>query len=238
MFRTIGFIPVIAGLVDRMGNLHPAYIYGYLWLNRSSDSQFSEPLENLPARLGISRTTIKKWLKWLCEEDYLVDLTPELINEAHTYQLTNKVEVEASVQIAIWPNKSNGQLPVEIRPVNPANYRSYLDRHDHDMMHDHDHAKTDQQINEIERLWVDLGFDRRALPKMLKSWAGNLSGLAFCLDHWLEACAGNFVPESWGAGLIYKKISEGQLPPEKPKTFGDEVRELMDALNGAGDEPE
>jgi len=239
MLRSVGFIPVIEGLVAEMGSLHPAYIYGYMWLKKGSDSEFNEPLENLPERLGISRTTIKKHVKWLCESGYLDDLTPELVNEAHTYRLTNKVELAVSIQVGIWPTKSNGPavasrpaLPVASRPVHD---RSHLDRHDHDMMHDHESS----DLTGITQLWDVLGFDRRGLTKMLKTWEADLAGLESCLQMWCDAEAEGAIPDSWGHGLLYKKILAGECPPEKPRTIGDEVRDLMEwQQNQQADESE
>lgn len=231
MLRSIGFIPVIEGLVSEMGNLHPAYIYGYMWLNKDLDSHFTEALENLPDRLGISRTTIKKHVKWLCETGYLEDLTPDLINEAHTYLLTNKVEVAVSVQVGIWPTKSNGR-PVASRPVlpvasRPVHERSHLDRHDHVMMHDHE--STD--LTGINELWHLLGFDKRGLPKMLKTWETDLESLQTLLQIWWDADEAGELPEDWGHGLLYKKIMSGEVPPDRPVTIGDEVRAMMEIQN-------
>ena len=231
MLKTVGFIPVIEGLVSEMGNVYPAYIYGYIWLHRS-DSHFDQPLDNMPERLGISRSTVRKWVPWLCENGYLVDETPDLDNQPHRYLLTDKASLDWSVEVHIAPSKfrrltvrDTDGVPSEIRTPHG---RPRYGPHDHDMMHDHDY---DLQTA-ITDFWRAIGFDLRGLPKMLKTWEGHEGGLRVCLESWLEALNNDAIPDTWGAGLVYKKIAEGEMPPEKPRTIGDEVLELMELTKG------
>lgn len=245
MFRSLGFVPVISGLVSQMdGNTNAAYIYGYIWIEKNSDNQFNEPLKNIPDRLGVSPSTVNRCIKWLCENDFMIDLTPDLNGKPHTYLLTDRVTVQTGITVAIWASRSpksmvnltkdHGQFDhADHGQIDTPGYVN-LTPHDHDkdMMHDGD------LMNQIKQSWQDIQFDTRALPKMLKTWQGNEKALLLLLDLWIEALYGGWLPVEWGAGLIYTKIKDGEAPPDKPRTIGDDVKDMMDYQNGLSDESE
>lgn len=244
MLRSIGFVPVMDAIGLETGNIYPAYLYGYMWIERNSYNQFSQPLDNIPERTNIiSRTSVRKWVKWLCDKGYISDLTPDLHNQPHTYQLTDKIMLDSRVTVEIAPTnprasavrQTNGtpfgkRTAVQadaVRQTNPMHER-------HDMMHV-------SELQTVTDLWLQLGFDSRSLPKMLAAWSadtevGAAESLARCLRMWLEAAEAGAIPEDWGHGLIYQKIKDGEAPPTKKPTFADEVRALMEYQAGTQSE--
>jgi len=239
MLKSIGFVPVIDAIARETGNIYPAYVYGYMWIERNSYNQFDQPLDNIPERTNISRTTVRKWVKWLCDKQYVNDLTPDLHNQPHTYQLTDKIKLDSRVTIEIAPSnlrqstvrQTNGapfakRTAVQAGAVRLANPMI----HDHDMMHE-------SEIQTVTDLWSQLGFDSRSLPKMLAAWSadtevGAAESLARCLRMWLKAAETGAIPDEWGHGLLYQKIKDGEAPPIKEPTFADEVRALMEYQAG------
>lgn len=243
MLKSIGFVPVIDEIARETRNLYPAYMYGYMWIERNSYNQFDQPLDNIPERTNISRTTVRKWVKWLCDKDYIKDLTPDLHNQPHTYQLTDKIKLDSRVTIEIAPTnprasavrQTNG-TPFAKRTAVQASAVRETDPmyHDHDMMHV-------SELQTVTDLWAQLGFDSRGLPKMLAAWSADIEigaaeSLARCLKMWLEATEAGNIPDEWGHGLIYQKVKDGEAPPAKKATFADEVRALMEYQAGTRSE--
>lgn len=216
-----GFVPVIDGLVEDMGSLPRAYLYGYIWLNRDKDNCFDQPLETVARRISLSRTTVLRHIKKLCDDLYLHDLTPDEKTKPHCYQCTGKVNLRVTIHISTKTVSQNGH-PRGIRET-PQGYQrdtpgGIRETPMHDiMMHE------DRSI--ILKHWTDMGFDVSTLEKLVEKHTGNLPAFERLLSAWVAAF--DTLPESWGYGLIYNKISAGELPPapKEPKKWyaGDEA---------------
>lgn len=231
MSRFLGFVPVVDDFVEDMPSLYPAYILCYMWTYRTSDNHFDQSIKSMPERLKIAKSTITKWIKWLCDAGYLVDETPDESSKAHIYWLTGKAHIEVNIDVMVTGSKFSHRGDRIVTPL-VTDLRSPMGHDTTPMINDHDMMHGDQLKTAITELWQAIGFDLRGLPKMLQTWEEHEGGLKVCLESWLEALNAGAVPETWGAGLVYKKIAAGEMPPEKPRTIGDEVRELMELQNG------
>jgi hypothetical protein len=260
MIKSSGFVPVIDGLVMEIGSVYGAYVYGYIWLNRSRQGVFNEPLDIIASKSGVSRSTIIRWVKRLCANDYLVDLTPTELSRPHQYTCTDKVdldliltfEVSKSIHpgVSIYtpggseidtPGVSDRHSPPGVSGVSdrhprgirqtPQGFEIDTPRHDHHDDDDHDHDKniiiSAHLDAKLRTLWRSVGLDETGLDAMLNHYQGREQNLETLLHAWAEAVDDKRLPTNWGPGLIYKKIFSGHKPPEKQKTFGDEVMELM-----------
>src|SRR3972149_3912451 len=101
MIKTNGFIPILDDLVEQIGNLYGAYVYGYIWLNRSREGVFDQPLDTVAARARLSRNTVIKWVKYLCINGYLEDLTPGERARPHQYTCTDKVDLDLTIAFEV-----------------------------------------------------------------------------------------------------------------------------------------
>lgn len=236
MLISIGFVPLIDEIAMET-NIYPAYIYGLMWINRNSYNQFDHPLDKLPERVNASRSTVRKWVKWLCDNQYIQDLTPDRKNQHHVYQLTDKIVLETRVTVEIARSNSrtaavrqkNGAPSARNTASQAAAVRQKDGLMNHDvMMHE------DSKLDGISELWAQLGLDIGSLRHMVTIWeadieVGAVECLGRCLTMWLAALEAGQIPEKWGLGLIYQKIADGEAPPTAAKklTFGDEARAAM-----------
>lgn len=236
----VGFVPLMPDLKREMESLECAYIFGYMWLNRNSHNQFDESVNSLPLRLDLANSTCRKWLKWLCDNEYLVDLTPDLERQPHTYQLTDKVDLgwTITIEISAQPRRRHSRYTAKggYPPNGYAHSRQTAIHHSRQTANmNHDHDMHDDDLEKVLLLWGQLGFDEASLPKMLESWeadleVGAVECLGRCLTMWLAALEADEIPDTWGHGLLYQKIKDGEAPPAvaKKMTFGDEARAAME----------
>lgn len=221
MLKTSEFIPVIDGLIAEMKSLYAAYVYGYIYLNQQTEKTFDQSLQTIAKRARLSRSTVLKWVKFLCENGYLIDLTPGEISKPHVYQITEKATLEVHITFQKVTNFNRGGVRGseggEYKPHTPGSISLTP------MFNDHD----DDTWSLILNTWQAIGLDAGALPAAAKNF-DDLSQFAELLLEWKAAAAEQTLPGDWGYGLIYKRIKAGQRPPEKKKTFGDEVKELME----------
>lgn len=47
--------------------------------------------EDLGSMIGVTRATVNRWIKILCEDGYLVDRTPYYFSRPHVYEDTGKI---------------------------------------------------------------------------------------------------------------------------------------------------
>lgn len=100
MGRTIlneidGFTPVIDAIVDDLG-LMPAVVFGRIWRYcQMEDKECSASLERIAGEIGVSRKTVQRYTKELCEAGYLVDTTPNRRNRPHRYKDAGKVQLRS-----------------------------------------------------------------------------------------------------------------------------------------------
>jgi DNA-binding Lrp family transcriptional regulator len=221
VIKTSEFVPVIDGLTAEMGSLYAAYVYGYIYLHKNADGTFDQPLNTIARRSNLSRSTIVKWVRYLCENGYLADLTPDENARAHTYQITEKAILEVQISFHRVSSFTRGGIRAAERGVSEPRtpgYPSLVPMHD---VHD-----DDAWVSIIDT-WEAIGLDRQAVFQGAKDF-DDLAEFAALLAEWLRAIDDGAVPEEWGYGLIYKKIRAGEKPPEKTPTFGDEVKAMME----------
>jgi len=96
--RVQGFTPVIDALAQELSTLH-ALVYGVVWrFCQMKDDVCTASTETLAQKVGISRRTVWRYLKDLCEEGYLEDLTPNRRNAPHVYRDTGKAKILGLVE--------------------------------------------------------------------------------------------------------------------------------------------
>jgi len=89
-----GFTPVIDVVVDDIG-LVPAIVYGIVWRYCQMDNGICRAsLDTIADKIGMSRKTVERHIKALCEAGYLEDTTPEVRNRPHIYTDTGKTKIE------------------------------------------------------------------------------------------------------------------------------------------------
>lgn len=231
MFKPLGFVPVVDDFVEDMPSLYPAYVLCYMWTYSNSDSKFDQPIKGMPERLKIAKSTITKWVKWLCDQGYLIDLTPDEVSKPHVYELTDKSRIDIDVEVMLMGSKFRHRGDRIVTPL-VTEVRSPLGHDTAPMIINHDinHDEIQSQLNDC---WRFFRLDQRSIPKMLAAWNGDGKRLLWLVEHWIAAAeAGLLDDEEWTKGKIYNCIRAGEMPPEKPRTFGDEVRELMELQNG------
>lgn len=88
-----GFTPVIDVIVGELG-LMPALVYGVAWRYcQMEDGVCKANLETIAKRIGVSRATVKRNIKILRDEGYLVDTTPDRKHKPHVYADAGKVRI-------------------------------------------------------------------------------------------------------------------------------------------------
>jgi len=101
-----GFTPVIDALVDEL-DLMTAIVYGVAWRYcQMEDGVCRASLETIASRVGISRKTVERHMKALCEAGYLKDLTPEVRNKPHTYADTGLAKIVGLVEARVGQTES------------------------------------------------------------------------------------------------------------------------------------
>jgi hypothetical protein len=92
-----GFTPVLDNLTQEYG-LVTAAVYGTVWrYAQMEDKVCKASLEKIGKRLDLSGKTAERHIKLLCNDGYLIDLTPNLRNKPHTYAVTGKAELTGNI---------------------------------------------------------------------------------------------------------------------------------------------
>lgn len=92
-----GFTPIIDALVKELG-LMPAAVYGVAWRYCQMETGLCQAShETIGEHLGLTRQTVHKYIKQLCDKGYLEDTTPSLRNHPHTYRDTGSVIIQGLV---------------------------------------------------------------------------------------------------------------------------------------------
>jgi hypothetical protein len=218
-----GAVPVLDELVQETDSLYCAYIYGYIWCNRTVKMTFEQSLTGISKAGNLSRSTVVKWVHWLTENGYLIDLTPDEIGSAHVYQITEKAIIDLSV--TFHRRSKNGQggvhstdtpLSIQHTPRCTSNVHMYHDDHD------------DTYVKILDT-WRSLGFDAQAAKSLIEKNRknGQLEKFSDYLEGWLEADQNGLIPENWGAGMLYNKIRAGEMPPKLSRWFDDAQEALL-----------
>jgi len=88
-----GFTPVIDVVVNDVG-LITAVVYGAVWRYcQMSDGVCKASLESIGERIHLSRSTVFRHVRLLCENGYLADLTPQSRTSPHIYKDTGMVKI-------------------------------------------------------------------------------------------------------------------------------------------------
>ncbi len=88
-----GFTPVIDIMVKEIG-LMPALIYGRVWrFCRMEDGVCTASLDTIAGYIGVSRKTVERHIKTLCDGGYLRDMTPDRRHKPHEYADTGKAKI-------------------------------------------------------------------------------------------------------------------------------------------------
>ena len=98
----------MANFTTEMGNFTPLFdvviraagvvgasVYGRVWRYCQGERGVCQAsMDTIADELGMSRHTVLRWLKALCEVGYLEDCSPDLRNRPHTYRDTGKVQIQ------------------------------------------------------------------------------------------------------------------------------------------------
>ena len=83
------FTPCLDALVEKYG-LIGAGVFGRVWRYCQLNDGFCRASqETIATDLGLERRTVMRWLKILCADGFITDLTPNVINHAHHYKCTD-----------------------------------------------------------------------------------------------------------------------------------------------------
>jgi hypothetical protein len=103
-----GFTPLIDVLVDELG-LIPAAIYGFVWRKcQGKAGMCYASLDTIASYAGVSRRTVLRHIKKLCELGYITDLTPDRTHAAHDYITTDKVLALVEVRFGLAEEAPEG----------------------------------------------------------------------------------------------------------------------------------
>ncbi len=96
-----GFTPLIEVMVQEVGIIQAA-VYGVVWRYcQRRDGVCTASHETLGAALGLSRGTVQRHIKELCEAGYLRDTTPERKNRPHVYADTGRAQIVGMVSAKV-----------------------------------------------------------------------------------------------------------------------------------------
>jgi hypothetical protein len=85
------FTPCLDPLLQEYGPIG-ACVYGRVWRYAQMRKGICEAShDTIAGGLNITRRTVWRWIKILCDDGYLVDLTPTVTNHPHKYQATDKI---------------------------------------------------------------------------------------------------------------------------------------------------
>ena len=95
-----GWTPLIDELTKELGLVTSA-VYGRMWrFCRGERRVCDASLETIATDLHLDKATVMRHAKKLCDEGYMMDLTPNLRNSPHTYADTGKIRIYAKVGVA------------------------------------------------------------------------------------------------------------------------------------------
>jgi len=101
-----GFTPVIDVLAKELG-LMPALVYGRVWrFCQMKDKVCTASLETLAKPLGVSRKTVERHIKKLCQMGYLEDRTPDRKHRPHIYADIGKAKIMGLVVATVGKSES------------------------------------------------------------------------------------------------------------------------------------
>lgn len=106
-----GFTPVIDVVVEEVG-LMAAVVFGRVWRYcQMEDGVCSASLERIASEIGTSRKTVERYVKKLCENGYLSDMTPMRRNRPHRYRETGKVGLYGALSAQTRSDRESYQNP-------------------------------------------------------------------------------------------------------------------------------
>ncbi len=87
-----GFTPCLDPLLREYGPVG-ACVYGRVWRYSQMNHHVCEAShDKIAGELNITRRTVWRWIKLLCQDGYLEDLTPTVRNHTHKYRPTDKID--------------------------------------------------------------------------------------------------------------------------------------------------
>jgi len=117
-----GFTPVIDSIANELGIIS-AVVFGRMWrFCQMSDGVCKASLEKIAGKTGLSRASIMRHAKKLCEAGYLKDETPDLRNAPHIYADTGK----AGIQLNLGVSQGNVTLQNETQTVSESHLKKEL----------------------------------------------------------------------------------------------------------------
>jgi len=96
-----GFTPLIEVMVKEVGIIQAA-VYGVVWRYcQRRDRVCTASHDTLAEALGLSRGTVQRHIKELCEAGYLKDTTPDRKNRPHVYVDTGRAQIIGMVTATV-----------------------------------------------------------------------------------------------------------------------------------------
>lgn len=94
-----GFTPIMDVVVQDVG-LMPALIYGVTWrFCQRRNKVCNASLDTIAKTVGVSRKTVERHIKDLCDKGYLEDTTPDVLHSPHVYIDTGKARIEGLLTV-------------------------------------------------------------------------------------------------------------------------------------------
>lgn len=101
-----GFTPIFDVVADAHGNV-TASVHGCAWrFCQMEDRVCKASLSTMGKLLGLDESTVSRHMKILVDNDYFVDLTPDLRNKPHVYADTGKVVMVSKMTARLADSKA------------------------------------------------------------------------------------------------------------------------------------
>jgi len=141
-----GFTPLMDIVVQEVG-LISAAVFGRMWRYcQMKDGVCKASLDRIASEIGMSRKTVQRHAKALCEAGYLQDRTPGLRNEPHIYADTGKVQLQIAARATVSGRSESPTSDEEVgQKVHSYGQKVHLGRSESPMKIQEETEKKQQQ---------------------------------------------------------------------------------------------
>ena len=155
-----GFTPCLDPLLQEYGPIG-ACVYGRVWRYAQMRKGVCEAAQDTIAEgLNITRRTVWRWIKILCDDGYLVDLTPSVTNHPHKYRATDKIST------VIELHSTENEMHSADDQCDPFAQQGVIESHSHCANGSHEETESfSKETEDQESATADTG-----LPHNFQGW--------------------------------------------------------------------
>lgn len=204
------------------GFLYASAIFGYIWQNRDDHELFNRPTTEIAEAVGVSDKTIKKYLAFLIEHDWITEISESGHGKSAVYEISKSrnFRFTISARIGSYGNFRNSEIG-RLEPCSNLvrNHVPISGTHEHD---------NDDELENIPILWSSIGLGPEFLNSMVRHYQNDAGALLDILLAWAE-WVGDHPYHSLKPQLIYHNIKTGQYPPDDDPSRAAVDPDLLDA---------